>query len=83
MTVRHNSRRVADDPEALAALLPDELRRFVRSTDPDDFPSHLAAVADWLNTRIPGIAEHLTMPVMVAAGLSAADWYRQALGGGA
>lgn len=42
----------------------------------------MTAVADWLNEQVPGIAEHLTMPVMVAAGLSAADWYRQALQGG-
>ena len=80
MTVRHNSRRVSD-PEALAALLPDELRTFRASTDPEGFRSHLAAVADWLNDQIPGAAEDLTMPVMKAAGLSATDWYRSRLSG--
>lgn len=79
MTVRHNRRPNASAPYALAARLPDDLRSFKLSTDPDDLRSHITAVADWLNTQIPGTAEHLTSPVMSAAGLSAVDWYRQAL----
>jgi hypothetical protein len=80
VTVRHNSRRFTDDPEALAARLPAELRRFRDSSDPNDFRSHTTAVADWLNTQLPGAAEHLTAPVMAAAGLSAADWFKIRLG---
>jgi hypothetical protein len=30
--------------------------------DPDGLRLHATAVADWLNTQIPGTAEHLTMP---------------------
>jgi hypothetical protein len=81
VTVRYSSRSRDDDPEALAARLPDDLRSFKPSTDPKDLRSHLGAVADWLNGQIPGAAEDLTMPVMKAAGLSAADWYRSGLSG--
>ena len=35
-------------------------------------------MADWLNDQVPGTAE-LAMPVMAAAGLTPAAWYRQAL----
>jgi hypothetical protein len=80
MTVRHNSRRYDNDPEALAARLPTELRRFRDSSDPNGFRSHATAVADWLNTQSPGAAEHLTAPVMAAAGISAADWFKIRLG---
>lgn len=65
--------RKTDDPEALATRLPDELRSFKPSTDPADFRQHLRAIADFAGP------EALAMPVMNAAGLSAADWYRQAL----
>jgi hypothetical protein len=80
VTVRHSRRRLTDDPDALAALLPEELRRFPGTSDVNGFRSHATAVADWLNTQFPGAAEHLTAPVMVAAGLSAADWYKIQLG---
>jgi hypothetical protein len=62
------------DPAALAARLPDELRSFRPSTDPADFRQHLRAVGDFAGS------DDLAMPVMNAAGLSGADWYRQALG---
>jgi hypothetical protein len=80
MTVRHNSRRYDNDPEALAARLPAELRRFRDSSDPNDFRSHATAVADWLSTQLPGAAEDLTSPVMAAAGISVADWFKIRLG---
>jgi hypothetical protein len=79
VTIRRNSRRCDNDPEALAARLPVELRRF-RGFSDTDLRSHAAAVADWLNTQVPGAAEHLTAPVMAAAGLSAADWFKVRLG---
>jgi hypothetical protein len=53
--------------------LPDGLRRFRPSTDPNDFRLHLAAVAAF-------VGDGLALPVMNAAGLSAADWYRRAFG---
>lgn len=74
MTIRRNSRRRANDPAALAARLPDELRSFKPSADPADFREHLRAIGDFAGF------DELAMPVMNAAGLSAADWYRQALG---
>jgi hypothetical protein len=42
--------------------------------------SHATAVADWLNTQVPGAAEHLTGAVMNAAGISVADWFKIRLG---
>jgi hypothetical protein len=70
---RRNSRRDTRDPAALAARLPADLRSFGSFGDPDDFKAHLAAVAGFVGS------EDLAMPVMNHAGLSAADWYRQAL----
>jgi hypothetical protein len=78
---RRNRHRDLNSPEALAAHLPDGLRSFRAYATPDDLRSHAMAVADWLNSQIPATAEHLTMPVMTAAGMSAADWYRLALSG--
>jgi hypothetical protein len=66
-------------PEALVARLPDELRRFWGFTD-DDFRSHATPVAAWLNTQVPGAAEHLKATVMAAAGISVADWFKIRLG---
>jgi hypothetical protein len=80
VTTRHSRRRFTDDPEALAALLPEELRRFKVGDHPNDFRSHATAVADWLNTQVPGAAEHLLAPVMKAAGISVADWFKIRLG---
>jgi hypothetical protein len=48
VAVRRNSRSITSDPEALAARLPDELKRFDRHTDLDDFRACRAAVAEWL-----------------------------------
>lgn len=48
------------------------LRTFTPSTDPATFREHLSALSAMLG-------EHLVHPVMNAAGLSAANWYRQAL----
>lgn len=73
MTLRRDSRRRADDPEAIAARLPDELRSFKPSTDSADFREHIRAVAEFAGS------DDLAIPVMNAAGLTAADWYRQAL----
>ena len=69
----------ANDPAALAACLPDELRSFGSFVDPDDFRSHATAVTNWLNAQLPGAAEHLTLRIMTAAGLNTANWYRMAL----
>jgi hypothetical protein len=71
---RNSTRPRRGTPEALAEILPDGLRRFRPSTDPNDFRLHLAAVARFVGN------DHLALPVMKAAGLSAADWYRRAFG---
>jgi hypothetical protein len=68
---RNSLRPRRGTPESLALALPDGLRRFRPSTDPNDFRLHLAAVSSLVGDR-------LALPVMNAAGLSAADWYRQA-----
>ena len=71
---RRSSVRLDGDgsPEGLAARLPDQVRRFRPSTDPDDFRAHQKLIEAM-------VGERLAVPVMMAAGLSAASWYRQAL----
>jgi ADP-ribosylglycohydrolase len=58
---KRRNRSRATDPTVMAASLPDDLRSFRSSTDPNDFRSHVIAVADWSNTQMPGMAEHLTI----------------------
>jgi hypothetical protein len=45
VTIRRKNRRIPSNPEALAARLPDELKRFDGHTDLDDFRARRAAVA--------------------------------------
>jgi hypothetical protein len=73
VTTRHNSRRRANDPAALAALLPQELRSFDGWHYPNGLSDYMAALSAFL---VDG--QRLT-PVMNAAGLSAADWFRHML----
>lgn len=80
VTVRRNRQR-ADDPEALAARLPNELRSFDRwgysdHGDPSGLRDYLSAATDHL-----GDYAHLAVQVANAAGLSAGGWYRQMLTG--
>lgn len=58
-------------PAALAERLPSMLREFAPSIDPESFREHLHAIASM-------VGDHLAHPVMSHAGLSVADWYRQA-----
>jgi hypothetical protein len=62
----------ASNPEAIAARLPERFRTFRPSTDPADLREHLSIVCAMVG------AERL-WPVMSAAGLSVAGWFRQAL----
>lgn len=78
-TRRKARRTTHNDPDALAARLPNELKTFGAFDSPDDLRSHWTAVADWLNNQAPGAAEQLARPVMAAAGLTSAVWYRQAM----
>ncbi|MGG7103113.1 MULTISPECIES: hypothetical protein [Rhodococcus] len=80
--IRRNSKRAAPSPEALAALLPNELRSLKGLYTRSDFLSLRVHVVDWLSHAVPGQEHVLVSPVMGAAGLSAADFYRQALGAG-
>jgi hypothetical protein len=73
MTRRRNNTRAARSPEALAASLPDELRSFDRWLYPNGMYDYMAALSAFL---VDG--QRLT-PVMNAAGLSAADWFRHML----
>jgi hypothetical protein len=71
-TRRRANGPVDNRPEALAKRLPDTVKAFKPSTDPEDLREHLRVV-----TAIVG--DGLALPVMNAAGLSVAEWYRQAL----
>lgn len=75
-TRRRSRKPIASSPEALAALLPDELRSLEGLYTPGDHLSLRGRVVDWLNRIAPGVK---ASPVMDAAGLSAADFYRHAL----
>ncbi len=79
---RRNSKQSASNPEALAALLPDELRSLQGLGTPSDYQALRGYVVDWLNHAVPGQGQNLASPVMDAAGLSAAEFYRIALGAG-
>ncbi|MGW8815511.1 hypothetical protein [Gordonia terrae] len=78
-TRRRNRRPKTDTPEALAARLPGELRSLEGVDTPSDYQALRGHVADWLNHAAPGHGHELAAPVLVAAGLSAADFYRKAL----
>jgi len=48
------------------------VRTFAPSTEPEDLREHLRVVSAM-------VGEDMALPVMSAAGLSVAEWYRQAL----
>ncbi len=73
MPQRRNLRQNPDDPAVLAAGLPAELRSFEGWHYPSGFHDYMAALSQFLVEGQP-----LT-PVMNAAGLSAAEWYRRVL----
>jgi hypothetical protein len=74
MTLRRNQRPSKNDPASLAARLPDHLREFKGFSD---FRSQTTAVADWLNTQVPGAAgQYLTATVMELAGVGMADYFK-------
>jgi len=73
--MRPRRRNAATDPlEALVATLPDDLRTF----DNYRFPNGLHAFMSDLSRFIGG--DQRVFPVMNAAGLSVAAWYKAALG---
>lgn len=92
---RHQSTASAATPEALSARLPEDLRTFEGVSTPSDYLALRAHVVDWLNATIgdvrsgqatapsnhaaPGRGHDLAAPVLDAAGLSAANYYRKAL----
>lgn len=76
---RHTRTKSASSPEALAALLPDELRSLGGPYTPSDYLSLRGHVVDWLEQDAPGAGQELATAVMTAAGLSVADYYRKAL----
>lgn len=46
---------------------------------PEDLRSLWSAVADYLNTQVPGQGDSLVLPVLDVVGLTVAGWYRQTL----
>ena len=71
-TRRRNRKPDAGSPEALVSRLPSELRSFDAWHYRDRLRDYLRALAD-------PVPDHLTHPVMNAAGLSAAGWFRHML----
>lgn len=76
---RRNNKQAASTPEALAALLPGELRSLEGLYTPSDYQALRGNVVDWLSHAVPGTGHELAAPVMNAAGLDAAAFYQQAL----
>ena len=75
MTRRRNQRTALSGAAAIAASLPAQLRSFEHwsysdNSQPAGLKDYLAALGQYTDDPVP---------VMNAAGLSAADWYRQAL----
>lgn len=69
---------------ALTAGLPEELRTFdhwLYSRDgwATGLRDYLAAVATYIDSRLPGRGRELTPAVTAAAGLNVGDWYRLAM----
>lgn len=79
---RHTCARSASSPEALAALLPNEIKSLEGLHTRSDYLSLRGHIVDWLSHAVPGQDQVLVSPVVGASGLSAADFYRQALGAG-
>jgi|tagenome__1003787_1003787.scaffolds.fasta_scaffold16675641_1 hypothetical protein len=71
-TRRRNRLSKGNTPEALAARFPDELQSFSTWYRRDGLRDYLAVLSDH-------IAPHEPIPVMNAAGLSAAGWFRHML----
>jgi hypothetical protein len=76
-TRRLNRKPKSNTPEALAARLPNELRSFdtwhyTERGTPTGLQDYCVALAEYA-------APHDPTPVMNAAGLSAADWFRRML----
>ena len=72
MPKRWNTKSANGSPEALAARLPNELKTFDAWHYPDGLRDYFKALAD-------SVPDHMTHPVMNAAGLSAAGWFRKML----
>ncbi len=70
MTRRHTSRRAARYPKVLAASLPDELRSFDGWEYPHGISDYMRGLSRFLVEPTP------LQPVMSAAGLSVAGWFR-------
>lgn len=71
-TRRLNRRLTASTPEALAGRLPNELKTFDAWYRPGGLIDYMTALA-------ARVEPHEPIPVMSAAGLSAADWFRHML----
>ena len=78
-TRRRNRKPSTSSPQALAAVLPDELRTLEGLCTPSDYQALRGNAVNWLNGKVPGLGHELATPVLNAAGLSAADFYRKAL----
>lgn len=71
-TRRRNRLPKGGTPEALAARLPNELKTL-------DAWRYRDGLRDYLNALADAVPDQMTHPVMNAAGLSAADWFRHML----
>jgi hypothetical protein len=74
---RRNARNRSVDPESLAEQLPEHLKKYQRFDSVADLKLHANEIAAWLNDQVPGAGESLLAPVMRAARLDVAFWYRR------
>jgi hypothetical protein len=77
--IRRNSKRAMSSPQALASLLPEGLRSLEGLDAPSDYQEQKRRVVAWLDQIAPGRGHEMAAPVLRAAALSAADYYRRAL----
>lgn len=80
MTLRRNRKYNGNDPEALAARLPDELRSFDAWLYDDN--GITTGLRDYMTALTAQVAPHEPVPVVNAAGLSVASWYRSMMAKG-
>lgn len=71
MTRRHRPR--VTGPEGVVTSLPDELRSFDRWYYPNGLSEYMRELSRFVGDGLP------VTPVMNAAGLSAAEWFRRVL----
>lgn len=74
------NRTSTNDPTALARRLPGQLRDMTGFRSIEEIDSRQTAVAEWLDTQVPGQGEELAGSVMTLCGITVAHRYAVRLG---